>query len=167
MIRKILKRMVLLAILAPALAAPTLAHEVTVGPLLIIHPHIPQPATSAKSAGGYMAIVNNGTEAERLIGVETPIAAKASLHESMTDADGVSSMTMLDGIALPPGETVNLEPGAIHIMFMGLTGPLTQDKMVKVTLVFEHMGPVEIEFMIDPPGEGGMSGMDHEMSGDM
>lgn len=148
------------------LASPALSHEVTVGDFLIIHPHIPQPATSAKTAGGFMAIVNNGTDADRLIGVESDIAKKVELHQSKVDANGVGTMTHVDALEIPAGETVSLERGGYHIMFMGLTGTLTQDQMVKVTLIFEHMGPVEIEFMIDPPGEGGMSGMDHDMSGD-
>ena len=78
----------LLATLAAALflASPTIAHEVTVGDLQIIHPHIPRPAASAKAAGGFMAIVNNGAEADRLIGVESEIAAKVELHESKVDA---------------------------------------------------------------------------------
>lgn len=33
--------------------------------------------------------------------------------------------------------------------------------MVKATLVFEHAGRVEIEFMVDPPGGEDHSGMDH------
>lgn len=31
-------------------------------------------------------------------------------------------------------------------MFMGLTGPLTEGEMRKVTLIFEHAGRVEVEF---------------------
>lgn len=149
-------------------AAPVLAHEVTVGDLQIIHPHIPQPAASAKAAGGFMAIVNNGTEVERLIGVESDIAAKSEVHESRVDENGVGTMSHVDAIEIPPGETVNLEHGGYHIMFMGLTGTLTEGEMRKATLVFERAGRVGVEFMIDPPvGEGEMdhSKMDHSKMG--
>ena len=149
------------------LAGPAIAHEITVGDLEIIHANIPQPAASAKSAGGYMAIVNNGTETERLIGIETGIAAKADVHESKVDANGVGTMEPVPALEIPAGQTVNLEQGGYHIMFMGLTGPLTEGEMKKATLLFEHAGRVEIEFMIDPPvGEGEMdhSKMDHGAS---
>ena len=150
------------------LAVPAMAHEVVVGDLVIIHPHIPQPIGNAMAAGGFMAIVNNGAAADRLIGVETEIAAKASLHESKVDANGIGTMAPVDGIDIGPGETVNLDHGGYHIMFMGLTAPLTEGQMVKVTLVLEHAGRAEIEFMVDPPGEDGMEGMSHDMSdGDM
>ena len=149
-----MKRLLTLAA-ALCLAAPTLAHEVTVGDLQIIHASIPQPAENAMAAGGFMAIVNNGTEADRLIGVESDIAAKVETHESKVDENGVGTMQHVDFIDIPPGETVNLEHGGYHIMFMGLNQSLVEGDMVKGTLIFERAGRVEIEFMVDPPGEGG------------
>lgn len=149
-----MKRLLTLAA-ALCLAAPVLAHEVTVGDLQIIHANIPAPAESAMAAGGFMAIVNNGTEADRLIGVESDIAEKVETHESKVDENGVGTMQHVDFVEIPPGETVNLEHGGYHIMFMGLKEPLVEGEMVKATLIFEKAGRVEIEFMIDPPGEGG------------
>jgi periplasmic copper chaperone A len=150
----------ILALLAALFTAPVLAHEVTVGDLQIIHPHIPQPAASAKAAGGFMAIVNNGTEPDRLIGIESDIAMKSEVHESKVDAAGVGTMEHVDFIEIPPGDTVSLEHGGYHVMFMGLNGTLTEGEMRKATLIFERTGRVEVEFMIDPPvGEG--EGHDH------
>lgn len=146
------------------LAAPALAHEIVAGDLQIIHPHIPQPAASAQTAGGFMAIVNTGAEADRLIGVESAIAAKSEVHESKVDADGVGTMNHIDALEIPAGGTVSLERGGYHVMFMGLTGPLTEGEMHKATLIFEKAGRVEIEFQVDPPmtaGEMDHSTMDH------
>ena len=39
--------------------------------------------------------------------------------------------------------------------------PLTEGEMRKVTLIFEHAGRVEVEFMIDPPMGEDMGDMDH------
>lgn len=155
------------------LSAPATAHEFTVGDLQIIHPHIPQPSASAKAAGGFMAIVNSGTEADRLIGVESEIAARTEVHESRVDANGVGSMVRVDAIDLPPDATVSLEHGGLHIMFMGLTGSLREGEFHKATLIFEKAGRVEIEFQVDPPaGQGGgqdggqgHAGMDHGTGG--
>jgi copper(I)-binding protein len=153
-----MKRLLALAT-ALMLATPALSHEVIVGDLQIIHPYIPQPAATAKAAGGFMAIVNTGTEADRLIGVETDIAAKAEVHESRVDANGVGTMEHLEAVEIPPGETVNLEHGGYHIMLMGLTGPLKEGELHKATLIFERAGRVDIEFQVDPPA--GMGEMDH------
>lgn len=164
---------ILALVAALFLSGPALAHGLTVGDLEIIHPHIPQPAGSAKAAGGFMAIVNNGTETERLLGIESGIAMKSDVHESKVDANGVGTMTHVEAIEIPPGQTLNLEHGSYHIMFMGLTGPLTEGELHKAVLIFERAGRVEVEFMIDPPtGQDGMdhstmdhSGMDHGADG--
>ena len=147
------------------LAGPAIAHEITVGDLEIIHPNIPEPAASAKSAGGYLTIINSGTEADRLIGIETDLAAKAEVHESKVDADGIGTMDHVDAVEIPAGQTVALEHGGYHIMFMGLKGSLAEGELHKATLIFEKAGRIEVEFMIDPPmGEGETedhSTMDH------
>jgi periplasmic copper chaperone A len=146
---------------AAFLAFPAFAHDLVFGDLQIIHPHIPQPATSAKSAGGFMAIVNSGATDDQLLGIESDIAAKVELHESKVDANGVGTMTKLASIDIPAGGTVSLDHGGIHVMFMGLKDPLIEGEMRKATLIFAKAGRVEIEFMIDPPmGEG--EGMDHD-----
>ncbi|WP_128514206.1 copper chaperone PCu(A)C [Tabrizicola thermarum] len=158
----------ILALLAAVfLSGPALAHEVTVGDLQIIHPYIPQPAASAKAAGGFMAIVNNGSEPDRLIGVESDIAMQSEVHESKVDANGVGTMEHVDFIEIPPGQTVNLERGGYHVMFMGLKGPLTEGEMHKAVLIFERAGRVEVEFQIDAPmGQGqGHGAMDHSKMG--
>jgi periplasmic copper chaperone A len=145
---------------AIALAAPVLAHEFVQGDLQIIHPYIPRPAASAKAAGGYMAIVNTGAEPDRLIGVESDLAAKSMLHESKVDASGLGTMEHVEALEIPPGQTVNLEHGGYHIMFMGLKGPLTEGEMHKAVLVFERAGRVEIEFQVDAPA--GQDGHSHD-----
>lgn len=144
------------------LSVPAFAHDFTAGDLQIIHPHIPQPFASAKAAGGFMAIVNNGTEPDRLIGVESDIAMKSEVHESRVDANGVGTMEHVDFIEIPPGGTVSLEHGGYHIMFMGLTGTLTEGETYKSVLIFERAGRVEIDFSIDPrTGQGSTGQMDH------
>jgi hypothetical protein len=143
-----------------ALATPLFAHETIIGDLQIIHPHIPQPAASAKAAGGFMAIVNNGTEPERLLGVESDIAMKVEVHESKVDENGVGTMEHIDFIEIPPGQTVSLEHGGYHVMFMGLKAALTEGEIHKGVLVFEKAGRVDIEFQIDPPA-GQAAATDH------
>lgn len=155
-----------LTLLAALTLAPALqAHELTVGDLQIIHPHIPQPAFNAMTAGGYMAITNTGTEADRLIGIETEIAKKVGLHESRVDASGAATMPEVEALEIPAGETVSLERGGNHVMFMGLGGPLTEAQMVKAVLIFEKAGRVEMEFMVDPPVTGEDQSGDGEHSG--
>jgi copper(I)-binding protein len=152
-------------IAALLLAHPVHAHGVTVGDLEIIHPNIPQPASSAMAAAGYMGISNAGDEADRLIGVETTVAQSAMLHKTEVNADGVASMAHVEGIDIPANDTVVLESGGYHIMLMGLTQELIEGQMVPGVLIFEKAGRVEMEFAIDPPGGVDHSTMDHSAMG--
>ncbi|NVK33955.1 MAG: copper chaperone PCu(A)C [Rhodobacteraceae bacterium] len=143
--------------LALALAASSaIAHDIQVGDLEIIHPAIPLPPPSAPTAAGYMAIANNGTHPDRLIGVEVPIAKSSSLHRTEVSADGVARMLPLEAADIPADDTVLFEQGAMHVMLMGLSAPLHEGDMVPATLIFQHAGRVEVEFMVDPA-----DGMDH------
>ena len=141
------------------------AHGVTVGEMEIVHPAIPALPAAARSAAGYLEIVNAGSVGDRLLGVETAIAKQAMLHTTDHGADGVARMIHLDAIDIPAGGTVLLEPGGLHIMLMGLTGPLTEGDMIPATLVFERAGRVEIEFSVDAPVGMDHSRMDHSAAG--
>lgn len=141
------------------------AHGVTVGEMEIVHPAIPAPPAAARSAAGYLEIVNAGSVGDRLLGVETAIAKQAMLHSTDHGADGVARMIHLDAIDIPAGGTVLLEPGGMHIMLMGLTGPLTEGDMISATLVFERAGRVAIEFSVDAPAGTDHSRMDHSAAG--
>lgn len=143
-----MNRLLTLAV-ALFLAVPALAHETVVGDLEIIHAHIPTPGPNAMAAVGFMAIANNGEEADRLIGITADFAEVAGLHESRVDTNGVASMQPVEALDIPPGETVVLEHGGYHFMFMGLKQSLTEGHTVTATLTFEHAGPVEIEMMIE------------------
>lgn len=156
----------LVTIAAILMASTAFAHEVTVGDLQIIHANIPAPFASAQIAAGYMGISNEGDQADRLIGVEVGFAAQAMLHTTEFSADGVASMKHVEALEIPAGDTVVLEPGGYHIMLMGLTRPLNVGDMLPATLIFEHGGRAEIEFMVDPAdGSVDHSKMDHSAMG--
>ena len=54
-------------IAALMLGSAAFAHEVKQGDLEIYHPNIPQPPVTAKSAAGYMVVVNEGAQSLSLI----------------------------------------------------------------------------------------------------
>lgn len=148
--------------LGPAAAQ---AHGVTVGAIEIIHPNIPQPPKGARSAAGYMAIANDAPEADRLIAIESPIAAQAMLHTTEFSPEGIARMTHLPALEIPAQDTIVLEPGGLHVMFMGLTASVVEGQMLPATLVFEKAGRIGIEFMVDPADGVDHSRMDHAAMG--
>lgn len=142
------------------LATPLAAHDQLAGDLHIIHPSIPAPVALAKSAAGYLTISNEGDTPEELIAVRTPFAARATLHKTIFE-DGIARMRPMIGLTIAPGEVVNLEPGGMHVMFMGLTGVVKEGDMIPATLIFRRAGDVAVEFMVDPAGGADHSTMEH------
>src|SRR5690606_19569956 len=121
-----------------ALGGSAIAHTYTVGAIEIGHPSARATAPSARTGAGYMTLTNIGTEADRLLAAEGEIAERIEIHETVV-TDGVARMQeQTEGLALEPGTTVVLEPGGLHLMMLGLTGPLNEGDDVPVTLTFEQ-----------------------------
>lgn len=108
----------------------------------------------------YVRIENGSGEADALVAASVPssVAARAELHETaMGDGSdttmgmgmgegsgttmggtGMMTMTPVDRIELPAGETVSLEPGGHHVMLLELAAPLETGSTVTLTLSFER-----------------------------
>lgn len=98
----------------------------------------------AKTGAVYVTIANTGTKDERLVAIESSIAARAELHNHSMD-DGVMKMRKVEGgVAIAAGDEVVFEPGGLHIMLMGLEEPITSGVVFQVTLTFERAGNVEV-----------------------
>jgi len=117
----------------------------------------------AKAGGGFVEIVNAGSEDDRLVAASSNVAAKVELHE-MSVTDGVMKMRELEnGIVIPAGETVALKPGGLHIMFMGLNQSFEEGASVPVVLTFENAGNVAVDLSVAKMGAKSPAGgeMDH------
>lgn len=131
------------------LATAAQAHEFKVGDLEIGHPNIPMPAAKAMVAAGYLTITNNGTASDTLTAITADFAQMSMVHESKVNADGMATMSAIEMLDIPAGETVSLAPGGLHIMFMGLNAPLAEGTRLPATLSFEKAGNVTVEFKVE------------------
>ena len=149
------------------LAGPASAQEYKAGSIEIKHPWSRATPKGAEIAGGYMKLINTGTEPDRLIGGSTANAGKFEIHESAMEGGVMKMRPLPKGIEIKPGQTVELKPGSYHLMFVGLKEPFEKGKRVKGTLRFEKGGTVDVENAVEavggtPQGHGDMGGMDHK-----
>jgi copper(I)-binding protein len=103
-----------------------------------------RPAPKDGTTAAYLQIVNGRLSDDVLVGVSTDAAERASLHETSTDAQGMTGMQPVDGITIPAGQTVQLEPGGYHIMLEHLTDGLSNGSTIRLVLTFEQSGPLNV-----------------------
>ncbi len=145
----------LIATIAAIAALPATAAEFSKGDIRINQPWARATPGGAKVAAAYLTITNTAKTADRLIGGSSPAAAALELHD-MTTTDGVMRMRRIEsGIVLAPGATVQLQPGGMHVMLIGLQQALKTGDRIKGTLVFEKAGAVEIFYEVAPIGAAG------------
>jgi periplasmic copper chaperone A len=97
-------------------------------------------------AAGYMTIKNNGSTPDRLISGSADVASKFELHEMKMEGRVAKMRPVTGGLEIKPGETVELKPGSLHAMFVGLKKPLSAGDRFKATLVFEKAGSVSVDY---------------------
>ena len=129
------------------------AHEYQAGTLKIGHPWARMTAPGQPSGGAFLKLNNTGTAADRLLGGSTPLADHIELH-SMSMEGNVMKMREVNAIDVPPGQTVELKPGAWHMMLIGLKVPLKAGDKVPMTLKFEKAGEVKVELKIEEVAPG-------------
>lgn len=102
----------------------------------------------APVGGAYLTITNTGAEDDRLLGATAEIGRNVELHE-MAMENGVMSMRLLrDGLVIPAGGSVTLDPSGLHLMINGLTQRLEQGGTLPLVLRFERAGEVTVAFDI-------------------
>ena len=104
-----------------------------------------------KTTGAFMTLTS--AKDAKVVGVSTPIARQAEIHESMNHG-GVMHMHAVEALELPAGKPVALKPGGFHVMLVGLERPLKEGEIVPIVLTIE--GPdrkrttVEVKAAVRP-----------------
>ena len=101
-----------------------------------------------RPGAAYLTVRNTGNEAVTLTGLATPLAMMPEIHETKTNANGVSSMTPAREMTIDAGKSVALEPGGLHAMLMKLQNPMIEGETFPLTLTFSDGGEVTVEVPI-------------------
>lgn len=93
----------------------------------------------------YFTLQNQSDQPDKLLRVETEAAGQVELHESVMDGNMMSMQPLEEGIEVPAGGAVTLEPGGKHVMLIDLTRSLATGDEVAVTLNFEQAGAISFQ----------------------
>ena len=114
-----------------------------------------RPTVAGQAAGGGFLKITSAT-ADRLVGASAPVSKTVELHTMQMDGD-VMRMRQVPAIELPAGRSVELKPGGLHVMFIGLNQPLQEGASFPLTLRFEKAGEVKVEVQVRNQGPAPMT----------
>lgn len=123
------------------------------GQLTVDEATIDWPANPSVAAVRF-TITNDTSTDDVLTAASSPRAAKATIHRSMTDSAGRSTMKPLERVDVPAGESVLFEAGDLHVMLEDPSPELEVGETVAVTLVFEKAGKRTVRAKVVEPGSG-------------
>jgi copper(I)-binding protein len=148
-----MKPSVVFALAVCIVASGALAQQYKAGPIEIDHPWSRATPKGAKTGAGYVSIKNTGSAPDRLIGGSFANAGKVEVHQMTMDQGVMKMRPVAGGVEIKPGETVELKPDGLHLMFVGLKQPLKKGEQVAGTLEFEKSGTVQVQYTVEGIGE--------------
>lgn len=120
------------------------------GGLEVTEARMGQP--TGPNAAVYFTVSNDGDQADRLVDVSTDVAASVHIHETTMAEDGTMGMQQVEGLDVPAGGTLVLEPGGYHLMLID-ADRLNVGDTVQLTLEFEKAGAMTIDVDVVDPGD--------------
>ena len=106
-----------------------------------------RPTVQGQAGGGGFLKITGGSVPDRLVAASASVSKAVELH-SMTMDGNVMQMRQIESIDVPAGKTVELKPGGMHVMFIGLTQTLKSGASFPMTLRFEKAGEVRVDVKV-------------------
>ena len=107
-----------------------------------------------------MQITNSDKADHSLVVAESGAASNVELHTHI-QKDGMMMMRQIKKIDLPAGKTVELKPGGLHVMLIGLTQQLKPGDQVDLTLIYENGKKTRLTAPVKKIGGGHMHHKHH------
>jgi periplasmic copper chaperone A len=146
----VVRRTVLASLLAAALAVVSAGVPAqTTATLVVQDPWIRKPPPGVDIVAVYFTVKNLSKRAVFIVGVTSPLAANAMIHESST-VEGQSRMRMRDRVTVPGGSNVAFEPEGLHVMLTGVNKTLEVGGKVPLTLQLDHGGSIDLVATVRP-----------------
>ena len=101
------------------------------------------------NSAAYMKIMNLTDEQVTITSASASMVANnVELHKSFVDEKGISRMTSIDKIVVPAQSSIELAPGAIHIMLFDLKRTLSVGDKFDITVKMEGKEPITVNTVV-------------------
>lgn len=117
--------------------------------LIVEDPFVREVPPGSPATAAFMKLHNQSDVSIRLIDAQNSLTPYTELHDHVV-VDDVMRMRQVDLIEIPAHEEVQLAPGGLHLMLIGLDQPTRTGDSVNLTLIFDNGDVVEVEAPIRP-----------------
>src|SRR5690606_32876517 len=139
-----------LVLAACSVFGPAGGGELTVTADIAIEDPWARPAPAGDNSAAYFVVHNRAGTDDALTGASADVADMVEVHESRVE-DGIMKMEHIHALPIPAGESVTLEPGGYHVMFIGLRRDLEAGDTFQLELHFEQAGTVTVDVEVREP----------------
>ncbi len=91
--------------------------------VVILDAYVRAVPPNLPNSASFMKITNNSNKKISLISVNSTVAKNIELHEHVK-SNGMMKMQQIQSIEIPANSTVELKPGGLHVMLIGLNKKL-------------------------------------------
>ena len=147
-----------LAITLVLVAGVAVACGVPPGPSVQAEDVWARPALVSQEGGGmagtgavFMRLVNDGSEADRLVGGQTDAAKIVEIHQTVIEDDLARMQMLPNGVEVPARGEVLLEPGSYHMMLFDLQRDLRVGDTFRIELWFSESDNLAMEVEVREP----------------
>jgi copper(I)-binding protein len=117
-------------------------------------------AIQGGTGGAFLTLRNAGTQPDRLLSASSPLARATEIHTTVREGD-VMRMQPVTAVEVPPGGSVTLRPGGLHVMLVGLSQALRPGTTLPLALTFEKAGTIEVQVAVQSAGAAGPTQTHH------
>jgi copper(I)-binding protein len=115
----------------------------------VAEPWIRGTVPQQKATGMFANITS--AKGGKLVSASSPVAGVVEIHEMAMEGNVMKMRALANGLDLPAGKSVALQPGGYHVMLMDLKQQLKAGDTVAVTLVIEGAGKTRETVEIKAP----------------
>ena len=100
-------------------------------------------------AAAYLSLSNSGPAPVTVVGVSSPAAASAMIHETSAQG-GQSRMRPHPQLIIPAGQTIRFAPGGLHVMLHELKQPVHPGQSVPLIFQLADGGTLQVAAIVRP-----------------
>ena len=119
-------------------------------------------AADSGMSAAFGMVKNPTAKPVRIIGAYSSYAKAVQLHEVVAKDGAMVMQQKAGGFAIPASGMLELKPGGNHLMFLGITKPITAGTQIPVTLITADGGLLRVKVLAkvyNGANETYMSGM--------